>query len=330
MSATLKMKLSIILGLVVISIHLKSFVVAEGQSTLDEHQGKVFINIHDSDKFAEYKFSEGNLVKTTDGKVSRFEKDGRTYETSWTEDFKKLYSNRIYRYDMDERLAAFFSRYDLEKLQNIQTRFFRNILFSEKQEFKTENIYLTGPGRKPKYFINYTYDFYPNKQFSHVIYHSFSSSVLINLETKRVTFPFGIDDTQHIDWSSNGQFVAYSFQGYKSKYMLGDRPQFKIRDGDQATLVILDVFSEKALLKKNLGVKYIADIAWSPDYSHIGIISFKSRFGVSPWELLLAVAGHPVYHNSFCVEIYDTKGNMVEIKALEGSYIWGSARIVWN
>lgn len=330
MSAILKIKLSIVFSLVVLSIHSGSFVVADGQATASEHQGKVFINVHDSDKFAEYKFSEGNLVKTTDGKVSRFEKDGRTYETPWTEEFKKLYyDNRIYRYGMEERLAGFFSQYDLEKLRNIQTRFFRHILFGEEQEFKIENIYLTGPGRKPKYFINYTYDFYPNKQFSHVIYR-YSSSVLIHLETKRVTFPFGIDDVQHIDWSSNGQLVTYSFQGYEAKYMLGDRPQSEIRDRDQATLVIVDILKEKTLLRKNLGRKYIADVTWSPDSSHIGVISFKARLGVLPWELLLAIAGHPVYHNTFCVEIYDTKGNAVEIKELEGSYKWGSARIVWN
>jgi len=305
-------------------------VFAHDQATAYEHQGKVFISIYDSDKFAEFKLSEGNLVKTTDGKVSRFEKDDRIYVTSWTEDFKKLYyANRIYRYDMEERLTAFFSQYDLEKLQNIQTRFFKSFLFENKEEFKNENIYLTGPGRKPKYFVNYTYDFYPNKQFSHVIYH-YSSSVLIHLGTKRVTFPFGIDDIQHIDWSFNGQFVAYSFQGYNSKYMLGDRPQCEIRDRDQATLVILDIINEKTLLKKNLGGKYIADLAWSPDSSHIGVITFKSRLGVLPWELLLAMAGHPVYYNTFCVEIYDTKGNMVDIKVLEGSYKWGSARIVWN
>jgi hypothetical protein len=305
-------------------------VVADDQGTAYEHQGKIFINIHDSDKFVEYKFSEGNLVKTTDGKVSRFEKDGRIYVTSWTEECKKLYyDNRIYRYDMEKRLAAFFSQYDLVKLRNIQRRYFRHVLYGEEQKIKIENIYLTGPGRKPKYFIDYTYDFYPNKQFSHVIYR-YSSSVLIHLETKRVTFPFGIDDVQHIDWNSNGQLVTYSFQGHKAKYMLGDTPQSKIRDRDQATLVILDILNEKTLLRKNLGGKYIADIAWSPGSSHIGVISFKARLGVLPWELLGALAGHPVNNNTFFLEIYDIKGNVVVIKELEGSYKSGAARIVWN
>jgi hypothetical protein len=231
---------------------------------------------------------------------------------------------------MEERLAAFFSPYDLEKLQNIQRRYFRHNLFGEEQEFKTENIYLTGPGRRPKYFVDYTYDFYPNRQFSRVIYRALSSSVLINLETKRVTFPFGIDDIQHIDWNSTGQFVAYSFQGYKSKYMLGGRPEWEIKDRERATLVILDIVNDKALLKNNLGRKYIADLTWSNDLSHIGVITFKPRLGVWPWELLGAMAGHPVYHNSFSIEVYDTKGNTVEIRELEGSYKLGSARIVWN
>lgn len=330
MPAILKKKLSIIIGLVVLSIHSGSLMVANGQATAHLHQGKVFINIHDNGEFAEYKFSEGRLVRTIDGKVSRFEKDGRTYETSWTEDFKRLYyANRIYRYDMEGRLETFFSQYDLENLQSIQTRFFRHVLFGEEQEFKIENICLTGPGRKPKHFIDYAYDFYPNKQFSHVIYR-YSSSALIHLGTKRVTFPFGIDDVQHIDWSGNGELVAYSFQGYNSKYMLGDMPLCKTRDRDQATLVIIDILNEKTLLKKNLGDKYIADLAWSPDSSHIGVVSFKARLGVLPWELLSAMAGHPVYHNTFRLEIYDTKGNVVEIKEFEGSYTWGTARIVWN
>lgn len=230
---------------------------------------------------------------------------------------------------MEEKLASFFSQYDLENLQNIQTRFFKSMLFENKEEFRNENIYLTGPGRKPKYFIDYTYGFNPNKQFSHVIYNN-SSGVLINVATMRVTFPFGIDDIQNLDWSSNGQFVAYSFQGYKSKYMLGDRPEFEIRDRDHVTLVIIDIINEKSLLKKNLGKKYITDLSWSPDASYIGVITFKPRLGIWPWEVLLAIAGHPVYHNTFCVEIYDIKGNMVDIKELEGSYKWGSARIVWN
>ncbi|MBA3037824.1 MAG: hypothetical protein FP814_15200 [Desulfobacterium sp.] len=252
MSVILKIKLPIIFIYLILLILLSSFVFAHGQATAYEYPGKVFINIYDGSKFVEFILSEGNLVKTTDGKVSRFKKDDRTYETSWTEDFKKLYyANRIYRYDMEEKLASFFSQYDLENLQNIQTRFFKSMLFENKEEFRNENIYLTGPGRKPKYFIDYTYGFNPNKQFSHVIYNN-SSGVLINVATMRVTFPFGIDDIQNLDWSSNGQFVAYSFQGYKSKYMLGDRPEFEIRDRDHVTLVIIDIINEKSLLKKIL------------------------------------------------------------------------------
>jgi hypothetical protein len=328
MSALLRIKWPFIF--LILLILLISFTFAHGQVIAYKYTGKVFINLHDSNKFAEFVLNDGNLIKTTEGEVSRFKKDDRTYEISWTEDFKKLYyANRIYKYDMEEKLAALFSPYDLDKLQSIQSRFFENMLFENKEEFKNENVYLTGPGRRPKYFVNYTYNFYPNKQLSHIIY-KHSCGVIINLATNRVTFPFGIDDIQQIDWSSNGQLVTYSFQGYKSKYMLGNRPEVEDRDRDHATLVILDIITEKTLLRKNLGVKYIADLAWSPDASHIGVISVKHRLGVWPWELLMAIAGHPVYHNTFWVEIYDTQGNMVYVKELEGSYVWGSARIVWR
>jgi hypothetical protein len=327
MSSISKTKLAHILCCLSLSI-LGSLVLADVNATA--YEGKIFINLYDSDNFSEYELAAGNLVKTIDGKVSRFEKDGRTYSTSWTEAFKRLYySKRIYRYDMEEKQAVFFSPYDLQRLQDIQARFFRHSLFGEEPEITTRNLYLAGPGRKPKYFINFTYHFFPNRQFTHVV-HGNSSGALINAETKGITFPFGIDTLEHNDWSSTGQFFAYSFQGYKSKYILGDRPAWEIKDRDQATLVIVDVSTEKTLLRKNLGERYIVDLAWSSDSSHIGVIIVTPRLGVWPWELLAAMAGHPIYHNTYRIEVYDLKGNMVESKDFEGSYKLGSARIVWD
>lgn len=140
MSSISKTKLAHILWCIALSI-LGSLVLADVNATA--YEGKIFINLCDSDDFSEYELAAGNLVKTIDGKVSRFEKDGRSYITSETEDFKRTYnSKRIYRYDMEEKQAAFFSPYDLQRLENIQSRFFRHTLFGEEPEFMTGNLYL--------------------------------------------------------------------------------------------------------------------------------------------------------------------------------------------
>lgn len=312
--------------------YLSSCSLAHGQANSYKYPGRILINVFDFTKFQEFTLKAGILSKTKDGKVSRMEKDNRTQIVSWTEEFKELYlQNRAYRVGMRERIDEYLSKYDLIKLENMQTHFFRSFLFENKKVYENENIYLTGPGRRPSYFNISNYignKIYPNREFSYAIYHHLAA-VLINLATNRITFPFGIDDLKNVDWNSNGNLVAYSLQGYQAKEMLGGRPQAKIRNQDHGSLVIQDIINEKNLLRKSLGIKYVECLSWSPDSSYIGLITFKSRLGKWPWELLSALAGHPVYYKNFSVEIYDKEGNLLDLKEIEGSYKFGIARIVW-
>ncbi len=44
---------------------------------------------------------------------------------------------------------------------------------------------------------------------------------------------------------------------------------------------------------------FVEGIAWSPDSRYLALLTAQEHWGVSPLELLTAVAGHPVPHNSY-------------------------------
>ena len=159
--------------------------VTDGQEKSPVIHGQILINItYFGYKFIEFKLQDGNLLKTSEGKVIPIDKEKNIPYTDCSDNFKRIYSSeRLYHYEMEEKLAAIMSQYDLQELDNIKKRFVLS-----KGKLEKEIYILTGPGKKFKYFWGkYADHFKPNKQFSYVIYHESYASigVLIDLNTNR-------------------------------------------------------------------------------------------------------------------------------------------------
>jgi hypothetical protein len=294
-------------------------VLSDSQKNFIRSFGTILINVNNSDEFIEFELQNDNFIKTDEGKVIRFEKVGKTYQVDKSDSFKSIFNfERLYYYEMEEKIEAFFSQYNLEEFEQLRSKFIQS-----KGKMESNNYYLIGPGKRPKHWEDmdlYKYyireHFIPNRQFSHIIYydHSFAG-VLIDLTMKQISFPFGIDGIRNAVWSKNGQAVAYSIQDEK--------------DSAQSVLVIKDIFQNKTVLRKNLN-KYPDDITWSPDSSYLAVLTRTARMGLWPWEVLFAVAGHPVYYMTFYLEIYDLTGNLVYESKIISGLKNGGGQIVWH
>jgi hypothetical protein len=294
-------------------------------------RGTILINIkYFGYKFIEIKLQDGNLLKTSEGKVIPSDKERNIPYTDCSDNFKRIYSSeRLYHYEMEEKLAAIMSQYDLQELDDLKNRFVLS-----KGKLEKEIYILTGPGRKFKYFWGkYADHFNPNNQFSYVIYHQSYASVgaLLDLKTNEISFPFGLDGIENTVWNKAGRYVAYSAPNTVTvwdktgRYILTK----KIKDHRYPSiLVIKDISTGKTLLRKNLG-QYVADIAWAPISSAVALLAYTSRMSLSPGELLAAAAGHPYFIKTFYVEVYDLSGNLICNEQVKGDFKSSKGRLVW-
>jgi hypothetical protein len=95
---------------------------------------------------------------------------------------------------------------------------------------------------------------------------------------------------------------------------------------DKKILYVRNIQDRKVLftIKPHKGVR-IDDAEWIND--SIAIISHDDRIGYwRPWELVPALAGHPISHNSFYLDFYSPEGNLIEsTKILKDiTDAWGS------
>jgi hypothetical protein len=286
-----------------------------GQEKPPGIQGSILINItYFGYNFIEFKLQDGRFIKTSQGKTTPLNKEKNIPYSYGSEDFKKIYNTiKHYNFEDEERLSAILSPYNLEELYDIVGQFERT-----HGKTKRDKYFLTGPSKKLRYFWEKYADFFnPNQQFSYVIYHypsSFHIGALIDVNSKEVSFPFGLDPLNQIVWNREGQYVAYSTP--------------KDRDKSQAILVIKDVPGGKTLLRKDIG-KYVSDITWSPDSSAVALLTFTERISKSPWNLLAAVAGHANFIRTFYLEIYDLSGNLSYKDKINGKFESSEGHLVW-
>lgn len=281
-----------------------------GQTSPLERSGSIMINIHNVEQYVEFHVENGHLNQTDKGPSLRFEKDGVTHVKDESDSFRKAYyTEQLYRYEMEACIEQILSKLDLVKFEELLSDF----IIREKAD-KSRTI-LTGPGKKPQsMWGKYADHFYPNRQLSHLIYYHYSfAGALIDLSTREVSFPFGLDGLMNLVWSNDGKYVAYSV----------------LDENDQSILVIKDIVRDKTILRKNIG-KYPYDITWSPDSSHIAVLTSTRRLGIWPWELLSAAAGHPYYYITFFTEVYDTTGKLIFSKKAIGGFKNGTGKIVWS
>jgi len=75
---------------------------------------------------------------------------------------------------------------------------------------------------------------------------------------------------------------------------------------------------------------FVEGIAWSPDSRYLALLTAQEHWGVSPLELLTAVAGHPVPHNSYRIEVYSRSGELVGATPFITGFVATSARLCWR
>jgi len=277
--------------------------------------GAILINIDYGGNFIEFKMQNENLLETARGKLRLINKERNVY-IDCSDNFKKFYNKeRLYYEGMEDKLAVILSKYDLARLDNLRLK------LKPHDSLDTEKFILTGPGKKFEFFtgkyINY---FLPNRQFSHVVFHySFGATgAMIDLNSKEVSFPFGLDRIKTVGWNNTGQYLAYS---------MPDKG-----DESQSILVIRDIGNNRSLFRKSMG-KYVSDLAWSPDSKYVALLAYTGRIGVWPWDLLALMAGHPSFVSCFYLEVYDLSGNLILYKKLNDSFKEFSGhsrgRLVW-
>jgi hypothetical protein len=303
-----------------ILLFLATAAIAQSREITSPISGSILININYDGYFFEGNFIEfrmynGSLIETAWDRLKLINRETRTY-IDCSDNFRNIYKKERL-YGMKEKLTEILSQYDLERLDNLRSRFIKN-----KGELGGEKYLLAGPGKWDEAFRRSPQKYFlPNRQFSYVVFfRSFFASVgvLIDLNTKEISFPFGLDELENVVWDKEGQWIAYSTP---------DKG-----DSSQSILVIKDIGNKKTLLRKNLG-KYVADITWSPDSSMLTLLTYTGRIGLLPWELLALYAGHPFFNSTFYLEVYDLSGKPIYNKRLEGNYKKFSGhskgRLVW-
>ncbi len=283
-----------------------------GQEKPPGIQGTILINItYFGYNFIEFKLQDGQLLKTSEGKVIPINVEKNIPYTYSSDEFNKIY-NLERLYGTKEKLAVILSQYDLERLGKLRSR-----LIVTKGKLEEKKYFLTGPGKDYKGLGRFAQDYFlPNRQFSYLIYYvkAFASvGVLIDLNTKEISFPFGLDHLKHVTWNREGQYVAYSIDE---------------TDSSESVLVIKDISKQKTLLRKNLG-NYVSDITWSPDSSSVALLTYTSRRSLSPRDLLAAAAGHHIFFKTFYLKVYDLSGNLIYSQKINGEFKFSEGRLVW-
>ena len=78
----------------------------------------------------------------------------------------------------------------------------------------------------------------------------------------------------------------------------------RYRYSNEDSIIIFDERSSQVVTKMPLDQRMnLEDICWSQDSSTVAAVVSKSRTGISPIALLLAISGHPVTYKDFSVGV---------------------------
>jgi hypothetical protein len=233
-------------------------------------------------------------------------------------DFAARYRrHRNYHYDLEHELAAILSQYDLKKLMELRKR-------RDWRNLAKEEHFLQGPGKTMELGGQYADYFLPNKQFTKVIFRENQGvrAMLIDLESRKISFPFTFGRAENLVWDNAGRYVAYDFFVKEPKY-----------------LVVTDVITSKNRLRIPFEQSFnfwstsyfVDDITWSPDSQYVAILVSRERMGhILPWEFICDLAGHGIVHKHLVLSIFDLSGNRLYTKALRGNFYGGRGEMVWT
>ena len=116
-------------------------------------------------------------------------------------------------------------------------------------------------------------------------------------------------------WSPDGRYLASAVK--------------QATDSVPFDFVVIDLKTREIVLKHHLE-PWVEDIVWSPDSRAIAILGTDERWGLLPWEILLALFGHPVPYHSFFLDIFDLEGNLLFNALIRRNVMYGDGAIAWT
>jgi len=282
--------------------------------------GTILINLQNYSKYHDFTFSA--LTKTfhevAQGKVVREEKNGRAYDicegSSYRANWEKI---RGRQYWDEDQFKTLFGEFDLSNLKRFvpsgktdcnpkkayQLRKIKDTAFRDQERFAHD--------------IRYYY-FRINEQKTYAVYNLYpgSQALLIDLVNMSVFASFCNQNIDHIVWDRTGAYLAYAKSDSK------DYSAKKV-------ITAKNIKSNDVIMEKSLG-RYVADIAWNPLSDHIAVLTCTVRMGYSPWEIVAAICGHPVWYRTFYLSIYDITGRELISQKVMGNFADGGGSLIWS
>jgi hypothetical protein len=274
--------------------------------------GTILINIRNPgfnyQNFRDFAFtvSTRSFQQIAKGRVVEEERNGLTYslcqgskyETSWNK------IRGIQKLDDDE-FEKVFGQYDLSDLRTLRHR-------NGGSDCDRAKSYQLRKGSRIGAKREFPSRFSVNEQRTHAVYNLIpeAPSLLIDLVTMTVSKAFCNKWVNKIVWDKSGRYVAYT------------------SSSSNKVITVTDIKTTVDILEKPIG-RYVFDIAWSPSSNHLAVLSCTSRMGFWPWEIFFAAAGHPVWHNTFYLSLYDTAGKELLTQEVVGNIANGRGSLVW-
>lgn len=121
-----------------------------------------------------------------------------------------------------------------------------------------------------------------------------------------------------IAWVNSSQDGKYALVGFVNANHEG---------AGSAVLVNLQ---KDAVLSKYRPEGVVIDSAWSKTTTRIAILEMKQHTSFSPWNMFLAITGHPVEVESYFLEILDPVSGEVKRIPVAEHVLNGSAAVDWS
>jgi hypothetical protein len=318
--------------------------------------GTILINImgRDYHDFA-FHLSTRTLKNVAKGKIVKDEKDGKTFSVCQGSNYKYTWDNiRGKQYLDEDKFKIVFEQIDLPD-QDTLFRYF-NFRYDriadcnpkESYQLKKRNAFMS----KEIYPSNFTV----NEQKSFAVYSIYPGGpgLLIDFKNMTMSKAFCNRPVDKSVWDKTGQYLAYTTSSTSKPHEVitikdvknvsvlmvqhinkhvpdhvWNPSSRKIETWNPPTREFEDttINSQESLPSSDYNV--VADIAWNPSSEYIAVLTYTSRIGLWPWELLTAAMGHPIPYNTFYLSIYDTKGKKLLTHKVIGDVVYGRGSLVW-
>jgi hypothetical protein len=274
--------------------------------------GTVLINIDNAKDCYDFSLSlaDDRLLKLGEGKIVSEKKGDQTYVVCRGSSFHDNWKRGSgVQFLSDHEFVSVFGAYDFSELRDRMTRRNTNKC-NPTTSFELKRKPKSAPDARS------LFDLRVNEQRSRAVFLLYPGGpgFLIDVVKGEAVDTFCNENSlRNVFWDKSGRYVAYTR---------------RVNNNEPETLVIIDTTTSKRILERLLESQ-VSSIAWSSSSNHIAVVNVSSRMGTWPWQLLMAVAGHPVPYNSFTLSVYDTAGKLLLAQNIMDNVTNGHASAVW-